>query len=57
MVRRNLKARRLHFTASIEESVAFSQVQFIAAGTPPDEGGYADLQYVTTVAQYWPPHD
>ena len=30
MVHRNVEAGRLHFTTSIEESVAFGEVQFIA---------------------------
>ena len=51
MVRRNVEAGRLHFTTSIEESVAFGQVQFIAVGTPPDEDGSADLQYVISAAR------
>lgn len=51
MVQRNVAAGRLHFTTSIEESVAFGQVQFIAVGTPPDEDGSADLQYVTAAAR------
>lgn len=51
MVQRNVDAGRLHFTTSIEESVAFSQVQFIAVGTPPDEDGSADMQYVTAAAR------
>jgi UDPglucose 6-dehydrogenase len=51
MVQRNVEANRLHFTTSIEESVAFGVVQFIAVGTPPDEDGSADLQYVTAAAR------
>lgn len=51
MVQRNVAAGRLHFTTSIEESVAWGQVQFIAVGTPPDEDGSADLQYVTAAAR------
>jgi UDPglucose 6-dehydrogenase len=51
MVQRNVAANRLHFTTSIEESVAFGVVQFIAVGTPPDEDGSADLQYVTAAAR------
>ena len=51
MVRRNVEAGRLHFTTSIEESVAFGQVQFIAVCTPPDEDGSADLQYVISAAR------
>ena len=51
MVQRNVDAGRLHFTTSIEESVAFGTIQFIAVGTPPDEDGSADLQYVTAAAR------
>jgi UDPglucose 6-dehydrogenase len=41
MVQRNVAAGRLNFTTSIEDSVAFGQIQFIAVGTPPDEDGSA----------------
>jgi UDPglucose 6-dehydrogenase len=51
MVQRNVAAGRLRFTTSVEESVAWGQVQFIAVGTPPDEDGSADLQYVTAAAR------
>lgn len=51
MVKRNVEAGRLSFTTDIEESVAFGQIQFIAVGTPPDEDGSADLQYVVTAAR------
>ena len=51
MVRRNVEAGRLSFTTDIEASVAFGQIQFIAVGTPPDEDGSADLQYVVAAAR------
>ena len=51
MVRRNVAAGRLTFTTDIAESVAFGEVQFIAVGTPPDEDGSADLQYVLSAAR------
>jgi UDPglucose 6-dehydrogenase len=51
MVKRNVAAGRLSFTTDIEESVAFGQIQFIAVGTPPDEDGSADLQYVVAAAR------
>jgi len=51
MVKRNVAAGRLHFTTDIEESVRFGQIQFIAVGTPPDEDGSADLQYVVAAAR------
>ncbi|MHB0917025.1 MAG: UDP-glucose dehydrogenase family protein [Thiobacillus sp.] len=51
MVTRNVDAGRLSFTTDIEASVAFGQIQFIAVGTPPDEDGSADLQYVVAAAR------
>lgn len=51
LVRKNAAAGRLRFTTNVEESVAFGQVQFIAVGTPPDEDGSADLQYVVSAAR------
>lgn len=50
IVRRNVENGRLSFTTNIEEAVHFGEVQFIAVGTPPDEDGSADLQYVTEAA-------
>ena len=51
MVRRNLDAGRLSFSTNIEHAVQHGTVQFIAVGTPPDEDGSADMQYVLAVAQ------
>jgi UDPglucose 6-dehydrogenase len=51
MVIRNSKAGRLHFTNDIEEATRFGTIQFIAVGTPPDEDGGADLQYVIQAAR------
>ena len=51
MVRRNVAAGRLHFTTDIEHAVAHGTMQFIAVGTPPDEDGSADLQYVVAAAR------
>jgi len=50
MVRRNREAGRLRFTTDAKTGVDFGQIQFIAVGTPPDEDGSADLQYVLAVA-------
>jgi UDPglucose 6-dehydrogenase len=47
LVRRNVAAGRLHFTTDVEKAVHHGTIQFIAVGTPPDEDGSADLQYVT----------
>ena len=51
MVRRNVAAGRLKFTTNVKKAVEFGDVQFIAVGTPPDEDGSADLQYVVTAAR------
>ncbi len=51
LVARNKAAGRLRFTTSVEEAVAHGTVQFIAVGTPPDEDGSADLQYVLAAAR------
>jgi hypothetical protein len=51
MVRRNVAAGRLSFTTDIAAAVAFGEIQFIAVGTPPDEDGSADLQYVLAAAR------
>ena len=51
MVLRNHDEGRLHFTTDAAEGVKFGALQFIAVGTPPDEDGSADLQYVLAVAR------
>ncbi len=51
MVKRNSEAKRLHFTTSLEESLVDAAIVFIAVGTPPNEDGSADLQYVLQVAK------
>ena len=51
MVKRNREAGRLMFTTDAKTGVDFGQIQFIAVGTPPDEDGSADLQYVLAVAE------
>ena len=51
MVKRNLASGRLRFTTDPAEGVAFATLQFIAVGTPSDEDGSADLQYVLAVAE------
>lgn len=51
LVKENYSEGRLIFTTDSEFGVNFSQLQFIAVGTPPDEDGSADLQYVLNVAE------
>ncbi|MDY0151144.1 MAG: UDP-glucose/GDP-mannose dehydrogenase family protein [Candidatus Cloacimonas sp.] len=50
MVIRNTEAGRLSFTCDLMSAVQLSQIIFIAVGTPPDEDGSADLQYVLSAA-------
>ena len=51
IVHRNAAAGRLEFTTDVARAVAHGTLQFIAVGTPPDEDGSADLQYVTAAAR------
>ena len=51
LVRRNAEAGRLQFTDDIGAAVAHGTLQIIGVGTPPDEDGAADLQYVLAVAR------
>ncbi len=50
MVRNNVDKGRLFFSTSLEESILDCDAVFISVGTPPDEDGSADLQYVLAVA-------
>lgn len=56
MVRRNTEAGRLHFTTSLPDVLDKVEVVFSAVGTPPDEDGSADLQYVLDVAREFGRH-
>ena len=47
LVRRNVEAGRLHFTTDLTECLPHVEVVFSAVGTPPDEDGSADLEYVS----------
>ena len=51
IVQRNRSAGRLEFSTDVAASVAHGEIQFIAVGTPPDEDGSADLQYVLAAAR------
>lgn len=48
---RNISKGRLHFTTSLAEILDEVSIIFSAVGTPPDEDGSADLQYVLNVAR------
>ncbi|MBI3758754.1 MAG: UDP-glucose/GDP-mannose dehydrogenase family protein, partial [Deltaproteobacteria bacterium] len=51
LLHRNLAAGRLTFTTDLDLAVAAARIVFIAVGTPPDEDGSADLQYVLGAAR------
>ncbi len=51
LVERNSREGRLSFTMDIGSAVKSSKIIFIAVGTPPDEDGSADLQYVLSAAR------
>ncbi len=50
MLNRNVDKNRLFFTTNLKETLENCDAVFIAVGTPPDEDGSADLQYVLSVA-------
>lgn len=51
VIARNVAAGRLQFTTDVAAAVAHGTLQFIGVGTPPDEDGSADLQYVLAAAE------
>lgn len=51
MVLRNNREGRLNFTTDLAQIIDDVEVVFSAVGTPPDEDGSADLQYVLAVAR------
>jgi UDPglucose 6-dehydrogenase len=51
MIARNRSAGRIQFSTDVAAAVEHGEIQFIAVGTPPDEDGSADLQYVIAAAR------
>ena len=51
VVKRNVAAGRLQFTTDVDAAVQHGTILFIGVGTPPDEDGSADLQYVVAAAR------
>lgn len=51
VVDRNVKQQRLLFTTDVRQAIRDSEVVFIAVGTPPGEGGEADLRIVFRVSE------
>lgn len=56
MVLRNHREGRLHFTTDLTSVLDDVDIVFSAVGTPPDEDGSADLQYVLAVARTFGQH-
>lgn len=50
LIKNGLKDKRLVFTTDMQQGVLFSEIQFVAVGTPSLPDGGADLQYVVAVA-------
>jgi UDPglucose 6-dehydrogenase len=50
LIKINYKAGRLNFTNNVKEAVEFSDILFIAVGTPQDDDGSADVSNVFSVA-------
>ncbi len=51
LVRKNVAAKRLHFTSSTQEGVENSDIIFIAVPTPPQTDGSVDLSFIESVAR------
>jgi UDPglucose 6-dehydrogenase len=51
LIETNVEAERLTFSTDVKAAVAHGDIIFIAVGTPPDEDGSADLQYVLEAAR------
>lgn len=56
LVLRNTREGRLHFTTDLSQCIDYVEIVFSAVGTPPDEDGSADLQYVLSVARTFGRH-
>ena len=50
MVENNVNKGKLFFSTSLKDNLKGCEIVFCAVGTPPDENGSADLQYVLSVA-------
>jgi UDPglucose 6-dehydrogenase len=51
VINRNVSAKRLRFTGSIQDGVENSQVVFIAVPTPQASDGHVDLSFIEKVAR------
>lgn len=51
LIKRNVKAERLHFTTNKQAAYQSAEIVFICVGTPSDEMGRADLKYILAAAR------
>jgi len=51
LLQKNIQAKRILFTLDYEKAIPESEIVFITVGTPPKEGGEADLTAVIDVAR------
>jgi UDPglucose 6-dehydrogenase len=51
LIQANAAAGRISFTTDAQAAVAHGTIVFIGVGTPPDEDGSADMQYVLAAAR------
>lgn len=51
LLQKNILAKRISFTLDYEKAIPESEIVFITVGTPPKEGGEADLTAVIDVAR------
>ncbi|MFO0914503.1 MAG: UDP-glucose/GDP-mannose dehydrogenase family protein [Pirellulales bacterium] len=56
LVRRNVGAKRLHFTTNLAEAVTPAEMIYLAVGTPQSDDGSADLSALWKVADSLAPH-
>ncbi len=55
LLKKNLKEGRLVFTINAKEAVPKTDIVYLAVGTPQDEDGSADLQYLVAAVKYFAP--
>ncbi|MCE9591156.1 MAG: UDP-glucose/GDP-mannose dehydrogenase family protein [Planctomycetes bacterium] len=51
LIKRNVKAGRLHFTIDKQAAYQSAEIIFVCVGTPSDEMGRADLKYILAAAR------
>ena len=51
LISRNLKENRLHFTTDIDKAIKDCQIIFIAVGTPSNDNGSVNLNFVKSAAK------